>query len=75
MYDLMGEMSWRRGPLANPGLWFQDYATRRYGRANIFAAKAWTILSKTVYNSSLPNPGHGHVLLIQLPRLHMENMR
>jgi len=74
MYDLMGEMSWRSNPIQNIKLWFQNYATRRYGMKNIYASKAWKILSKSVYNSTLPNP-RGHVLLIELPDLGMKDMR
>lgn len=43
IYDLMTDTAWLKKPL-NLTKWFTSYATRRYGRENENAAKAWHIL-------------------------------
>ena len=32
--DILMEMTWRTEPIADLDSWFEDFATRRYGRKN-----------------------------------------
>lgn len=49
IYDFMSEMAWRKNP-ANLTAWFNQYSTRRYGKEDKNANKAWQLLKKSVYN-------------------------
>ena len=48
--ELMSEMSWRTQPVNNISKWVENYCTRRYGKTNYNATKAWIQLSKNVLN-------------------------
>ena len=50
------------------------YSFTRYGMQNSNARKAWSILSRNVYNSSIRNY-HGRVLVIREPSLKLKDMR
>ena len=67
--ELMSEMSWRTEPVQNMTVWISQYLSRRYGRFNENALKAWLILSEKVLNS---NGDHFNqkVLLVTMPSLH-----
>ena len=67
--ELMSEMSWRTEPLQNMTVWISQYLSRRYGKFNENALKAWLILSEKVLNS---NGDHFNqkVLLVTMPSLH-----
>jgi alpha-N-acetylglucosaminidase len=51
VYDLMFEMAWR-DQTVDLEQWLADYVTRRYGRANEDAHRAWQTLLGTVYNGA-----------------------
>jgi alpha-N-acetylglucosaminidase len=51
VYDLMFEMAWRDQPV-DVEKWLTDYVTRRYGRANEDAHRAWQNLLNTVYDGA-----------------------
>ena len=67
--ELMSEMSWRTEPVQNMTVWISQYLSRRYGKFNENALKAWSILSEKVLNS---NGDHFNqkVLLVTMPSLH-----
>ena len=67
--ELMSEMSWRTEPVQNMTVWISQYLSRRYGKFNENALKAWQILSEKVLNS---NGDHFNqkVLLVTMPSLH-----
>jgi len=56
MYELMMENVWRKESI-NLDTWLDEYATRRYGKPNDKANKAWQILRKSVYSDTLTNGG------------------
>ena len=62
-------MSWRTEPVQNMTVWISQYLSRRYGKFNENALKAWQILSEKVLNS---NGDHFNqkVLLVTMPSLH-----
>jgi len=51
-YELMTEMTWRTRAV-DARQWVQDYAARRYGKANPKAQQAWNILRQTAYSHGL----------------------
>ena len=67
--ELMSEISWRTEPVENMTVWISQYLSRRYGKFNENALKAWLILSDKVLNS---NGDHFNqkVLLVTMPSLH-----
>ena len=66
--ELMSEMSWRTQPLNNISKWIEDYCTRRYGKTNDNATKAWIQLSKNVLNSKADHFNQ-KVLMTLTPKL------
>lgn len=50
VFDLFTEMAWHADPVDLPA-WTTQYATRRYGRDDAHAQKAWQILLDTVYRN------------------------
>jgi alpha-N-acetylglucosaminidase len=58
-YDLYTEMAWRSEPV-DLDKWTADYATRRYGKEDAYAAKAWQTLLHTAYSYRADGvKGHG----------------
>ncbi len=49
-FDLFTEMAWRQQPV-DLSKWTEEYATRRYGRNDPHALRAWQVLLKTVYGN------------------------
>lgn len=66
--ELMSEMSWRSEPVPQLYQWVSDYATRRYGKANMNATLAWTTLLSHVFNSTV-DCFNRKVLLTKMPSL------
>lgn len=56
MYELMLDNVWRDTPI-DLDRWLKDYAHRRYGKQNVNAEKAWSILRVTVYNGGITSGG------------------
>lgn len=56
MYALMVENTWRDTPI-DLDQWLNGYVTRRYGKKNTDAEKAWEILRHTVYKGKLTSGG------------------
>ncbi|WP_211746105.1 alpha-N-acetylglucosaminidase [Paenibacillus sp. Marseille-Q4541] len=73
MYDLLTDMVWRE---SEPELedWLAGYITRRYGKAPVSARKAWALLEKSVYNSSVVQQGTSESLLCARPALEIRNV-
>ena len=58
-FDLYTEMAWHSDPV-NLSEWTNAYATRRYGREDAHARRAWQILLKTAYGYRADgNMNHG----------------
>jgi len=62
IYDLMLENVWRESPI-NLSDWLNDYAYRRYGKADKNAEKAWKLLQKSVYADSVTNGGAESIIV------------
>ncbi|KAF4517969.1 hypothetical protein B566_EDAN005336 [Ephemera danica] len=72
IYDLMLEMGWRNSP-ANLTIWFNDYATRRYGIQNSNATEAWQLLKNSVYNFNDSNSKiRGKYIMCRRPSLKLK---
>lgn len=56
MYELMLEHVWRDKPI-DLATWLPDYSSRRYGKRNQNAIKAWEVLRNTVYNGAITSGG------------------
>lgn len=56
MYELMLENVWRNTPIQIDN-WLEEYTHRRYGRKNINAEIAWSILKHTVYTGGIRSGG------------------
>lgn len=49
MYELLCELPWRNKPFSKAD-WLKEYVRARYGKAEINAETAWTLLSNSIYN-------------------------
>ncbi|WP_328993159.1 alpha-N-acetylglucosaminidase C-terminal domain-containing protein [Kribbella sp. NBC_01245] len=47
-FDYLTGLAWRSGPV-DPKAWFADWAARRYGGTDAFAASAWQTIGRTAY--------------------------
>lgn len=56
LFELMTDNTWRESPIPLDH-WLEDYARRRYGKANALADSAWMILKRTVYSGGLSEGG------------------
>ncbi|XP_076164710.1 N-acetyl-alpha-glucosaminidase isoform X2 [Ptiloglossa arizonensis] len=70
IYDLMTEMAYRKENV-NLYTWFENYASRRYGAWNEYAATAWKSLARTVYNFVGTRRMRGHYVITKRPNLHL----
>jgi len=70
--ELMLEMSWRDNTVNDIDAWFSNYTRRRYGRDNINASEAWSILSKNVLDATVKFPRR-ELLVCSLPNINMED--
>ncbi|XP_020709840.2 alpha-N-acetylglucosaminidase [Athalia rosae] len=66
MYDLMTEMAYRREP-ADLDIWFEKYATRRYGAWNEYAVQAWQKLRTSAYDFNGPQRIRGKYVITRHP--------
>ena len=68
MYELMNEMGWKKTPV-EPQEWTKNYSHRRYGSADELAEKAWSLLTRSVYNSTDRHADHCRSVVVQRPSL------
>lgn len=69
MYEMMNEMAWRQTPISNLPLWFDQWALRRYGSANVNATAAWELLLSSVYNCTTKHEDHTRDIPTSKPAL------
>ncbi|XP_076294620.1 N-acetyl-alpha-glucosaminidase [Lasioglossum baleicum] len=68
IYELMNEMAYRREPV-DLDKWFANYATRRYGVENEWAALTWQLLGRTVYSFTGNRKMRGRYVITRRPSL------
>ncbi|XP_077549100.1 alpha-N-acetylglucosaminidase-like isoform X1 [Haemaphysalis longicornis] len=74
MFEFMNENAWRSAPV-NISEWIENYALRRYGKANGNASSAWARLAGSVYDlePSTLIKDHGQYAVVVRPSLHLKN--
>ncbi len=72
MNDLLYKIAWsERKP--NDDKWLIDYQISRYGERDIYAAEAWHILGKTIYNCDTLQKGYLESIFCVRPSLNLVN--
>ncbi|KAH0956765.1 hypothetical protein HN011_009096 [Eciton burchellii] len=70
IYELMSEMAYRHHPV-DLDVWFESYATRRYGVWNEYTVAAWKQLGKTIYNFRGTERIRGQYVITRRPSLNI----
>lgn len=73
MFELLFELPWHSNEL-DVNQWVRSYATNRYGKNNTQVQEAWSILSKTVYNSPTIQEGTSESIFCARPGLSIRNV-